>query len=374
MSAPRSARSSRHGVCRDDPNKFLKNKYFRSEYFVAFFLPPRFLLSSDFFLSKIYSAHFIRLICFVVIYHPPHDPFPIRWSLCAQEPRPTALEEVYRDIDKKTPVIFILSVGADPSQILFRFATEMKYRERLRIISLGQGMGPKAARMIEARRQMSQLISLKMPVDVFNHSVDFHPRNQKAILGSRVIFTVGNGSLHHSIFTLDHSPSLSPHRRPARRATGCWCRTATSASRGSTSSKRRLTSFRHESKQNLHNRFSDFLPDFFFQRFFQTISWCWITFHSRRAFFSSESLVQMFFLPKSAFHLLKNIFVAGRRARREPARELSAVADVDASRLLSGAGAAERRQTDQRGTPRAGRQIFFRFFRYFFCKVFVDFV
>jgi hypothetical protein len=78
-----------------------------------------------------------------------YNPHPICWAF--QEPRPTALEEVYRDIDKKTPVIFILSVGADPSQILFRFATEMKYRERLRIISLGQGMGPKAARMIEAR-------------------------------------------------------------------------------------------------------------------------------------------------------------------------------------------------------------------------------
>ena len=49
-------------------------------------------------------------------------------------------QDAYKDTDRRTPIVFILSTGADPTGILFRFATDMKYRERLRVISLGQGM------------------------------------------------------------------------------------------------------------------------------------------------------------------------------------------------------------------------------------------
>ncbi len=42
----------------------------------------------------------------------------------------------------------MLSSGADPTGILLRFAEERRYRERLHVISLGQGQGPKAEKII----------------------------------------------------------------------------------------------------------------------------------------------------------------------------------------------------------------------------------
>ncbi|XXQ39846.1 AAA+ ATPase domain-containing protein [Plasmodiophora brassicae] len=59
------------------------------------------------------------------------------------------LKTVYRDTDVKTPVIFVLSSGADPTSLLLRFATEKGFQDKLHVISLGQGQGPKAAALID---------------------------------------------------------------------------------------------------------------------------------------------------------------------------------------------------------------------------------
>ncbi|KAL4466850.1 hypothetical protein ABPG74_010447 [Tetrahymena malaccensis] len=60
------------------------------------------------------------------------------------------MEEVYKDTDYKTPLIFILSQGADPLLNLLRFAKDMKISsEKLVVISLGQGQGPIAQKAIE---------------------------------------------------------------------------------------------------------------------------------------------------------------------------------------------------------------------------------
>jgi dynein heavy chain len=64
------------------------------------------------------------------------------------ESPPTAMADVHADSDCSTPVVFILSVGADPTGMLFSFAKQRKYLDRLRIISLGQGQGPRAQQMI----------------------------------------------------------------------------------------------------------------------------------------------------------------------------------------------------------------------------------
>lgn len=55
------------------------------------------------------------------------------------EGKPVTMEMMYNDMDKLTPLIFILQVGADPTEALFRFAEERKMKENLGIISLGQG-------------------------------------------------------------------------------------------------------------------------------------------------------------------------------------------------------------------------------------------
>ena len=64
-------------------------------------------------------------------------------------PPPFNLESVFKDTSFKTPIIFILSTGADPTSVFLRFAKQMNYDDRLHVISLGQGQGPVAARLIE---------------------------------------------------------------------------------------------------------------------------------------------------------------------------------------------------------------------------------
>lgn len=61
----------------------------------------------------------------------------------------TTMENIYKDMDNKTPCIFILSTGADPTNMLLRFAGKRDYGDRLRIVSLGQGQGPIAQNLIE---------------------------------------------------------------------------------------------------------------------------------------------------------------------------------------------------------------------------------
>lgn len=58
------------------------------------------------------------------------------------------IEQVYKDTNYKTPMIFILSTGADPTNSLLTFAKKMGYDDRLDMISLGQGQDEKAKRLI----------------------------------------------------------------------------------------------------------------------------------------------------------------------------------------------------------------------------------
>lgn len=54
------------------------------------------------------------------------------------------MAEIYNDSDVKTPIIFVLSTGADPTSLILTFADKTKMRDQLRPISLGQGQGSKA--------------------------------------------------------------------------------------------------------------------------------------------------------------------------------------------------------------------------------------
>jgi dynein heavy chain len=100
----------------------------------------------------------------------------------------TPLSEVHKDTDNKTPVIFILSTGADPTGILLRFAKDMKYGERLNVISLGQGQGPNAQRLVREGKKSGDWVllqnchlakswmpELEMMVDAFEEDTDTHP-------------------------------------------------------------------------------------------------------------------------------------------------------------------------------------------------------
>jgi dynein heavy chain len=49
----------------------------------------------------------------------------------------TSMNVMYEDINKVTPLIFVLSQGADPTSQLIKFAKEMDFEDKLTAISLG---------------------------------------------------------------------------------------------------------------------------------------------------------------------------------------------------------------------------------------------
>ena len=65
------------------------------------------------------------------------------------EPPPFHLPSCYEDSTCTTPLIFVLSKGSDPTKSFLQFATELKFDKKLSSLSLGQGQGVKAKKMIE---------------------------------------------------------------------------------------------------------------------------------------------------------------------------------------------------------------------------------
>ncbi|KAK1936683.1 Dynein heavy chain 1 [Phytophthora citrophthora] len=65
------------------------------------------------------------------------------------EPPPFDLAGSFADSTVITPIIFVLSTGSDPAKELLVFAETMKMNRKLNSISLGQGQGPLATKMIE---------------------------------------------------------------------------------------------------------------------------------------------------------------------------------------------------------------------------------
>lgn len=66
------------------------------------------------------------------------------------EPQTTGLEAIYKESSPTTPLIFVLSTGTDPASELYKFAEKMKFSKRMYSISLGQGQGPRAEKMIQS--------------------------------------------------------------------------------------------------------------------------------------------------------------------------------------------------------------------------------
>ena len=71
------------------------------------------------------------------------------------------MDALFRDSDKKTPLIFVLSSGADPTQQVIQFAHKMNYYERLQYKSLGQGQERVATEMIEMGKREGNWVLLQ---------------------------------------------------------------------------------------------------------------------------------------------------------------------------------------------------------------------
>jgi len=77
------------------------------------------------------------------------------------EPRSTALSVLFSESNAITPIIFILSAGADPATSLYKFAEEMKFSKKLTMVSLGQGQGPRAEKLITDGMEKGQWVLLQ---------------------------------------------------------------------------------------------------------------------------------------------------------------------------------------------------------------------
>eukprot|EP00770_Monocercomonoides_exilis_P008083 MONOS_8041.1-p1 / transcript=MONOS_8041.1 / gene=MONOS_8041 / organism=Monocercomonoides_exilis_PA203 / gene_product=dynein haevy chain 9, inner dynein arm 5 / transcript_product=dynein haevy chain 9, inner dynein arm 5 / location=Mono_scaffold00292:32264-47119(-) / protein_length=4951 / sequence_SO=supercontig / SO=protein_coding / is_pseudo=false len=74
---------------------------------------------------------------------------------------PLDLERAHSDSSCRSPIIFVLSHGADPTQRVIRFARERGFGDRLRMLSLGQGQGPVAVEMMEQAAQKGEWVFLQ---------------------------------------------------------------------------------------------------------------------------------------------------------------------------------------------------------------------
>jgi dynein heavy chain, axonemal len=71
------------------------------------------------------------------------------------------MEQIYQDSDKITPVIFVLSQGADPTNQLVKFAEQKKNYENFKYISLGQGQEQVAKDLIEKGKREGSWVLLQ---------------------------------------------------------------------------------------------------------------------------------------------------------------------------------------------------------------------
>nr|XP_046259789.1 dynein axonemal heavy chain 6 isoform X2 [Scatophagus argus] len=74
---------------------------------------------------------------------------------------PADLANLYNDMSPSTPLIFILSTGSDPMGAFQRFAKEKGCLDRVESISLGQGQGPIAEKMIQEALKSGKWVFLQ---------------------------------------------------------------------------------------------------------------------------------------------------------------------------------------------------------------------
>uniref|UniRef100_A0A5K3EMK9 Dynein_AAA_lid domain-containing protein n=1 Tax=Mesocestoides corti TaxID=53468 RepID=A0A5K3EMK9_MESCO len=73
----------------------------------------------------------------------------------------TDLPLLYANMDSVTPLVFVLSTGSDPMAQLQRFAKQMNYLERVHSVSLGQGQGVTAEKLMTKAAEAGDWVFLQ---------------------------------------------------------------------------------------------------------------------------------------------------------------------------------------------------------------------
>jgi len=77
------------------------------------------------------------------------------------EPPPLHLPTCYKDSNNVQPLVFVISSGSDPYEMLLKFADEMKFGKKMSAISLGQGQGPIAEKMMNGAAERGTWVCLQ---------------------------------------------------------------------------------------------------------------------------------------------------------------------------------------------------------------------
>lgn len=71
------------------------------------------------------------------------------------------MSSIHADSDNKTPIIFVLSQGADPTESILNFAKDRQFEDNLKPISLGQGTEETATAMLEDGKRFGHWVFLQ---------------------------------------------------------------------------------------------------------------------------------------------------------------------------------------------------------------------
>ena len=77
------------------------------------------------------------------------------------EPPAFDLNVSFKESGVTAPLLFVLSPGSDPTAALLQFAEAMEVGDKIKSISMGQGQGPKAARLIEEAVKTGEWVVLQ---------------------------------------------------------------------------------------------------------------------------------------------------------------------------------------------------------------------
>ncbi|KAK2956118.1 putative Dynein axonemal heavy chain 5 [Blattamonas nauphoetae] len=109
----------------------------------------------------------IARLCLLRVLHPDWLPYAITDYVKTHlgerftTPPPFDLQAAYLDSNNVTPIVFVLSAGADPQQILKDFSVQMKKKDKMFTLSLGQNQDVPATKLLREGQERGNWVFLQ---------------------------------------------------------------------------------------------------------------------------------------------------------------------------------------------------------------------